>query len=119
MAVPSSSATRAARLRQAMRRGSITSTFPAHQRGTSVDLPEPVGEDSTTGPRASAASKAPGTAWLGKRTSFAAPPASALAAEHERKADAAQLDAHALLVDVGRDVARERRLTLREAHHWV
>ena len=31
-----------------MRRGSTTSTRPSHQRGTSVDLPDPVGDDTTT-----------------------------------------------------------------------
>src|SRR5689334_6055031 len=41
-----------------MRRGSITSTRPSHQRGTSVDLPEPVGDESTTGCSVSAAKNA-------------------------------------------------------------
>ena len=41
---------------------------PAHQRGTSVDLPEPVGDESTTGPRASASRNAVRAAWTGSIT---------------------------------------------------
>ena len=50
----SSSATLWARLRHATRLGSTTRVFPEHQRGTWVDLPEPVGEVTTTGPSFSA-----------------------------------------------------------------
>src|SRR3954470_15938627 len=43
----------------------MTRTLPLHQRGTSVDLPEPVGDDTTTGPRPIASRKALRSAAIG------------------------------------------------------